>query len=155
MTVGAAPAGTGVAIIGAEALVGAARSDGTVGIDRFTGPELIAQAATARVSTVQAATARVSTVQAAIARVSIVQAAIARVSIVQAAIARVSTVQAAIAREVVARQVVARETADDRSPLVLAFAFCRWPRCIFCSAQKGKLEGGRRLNGPAAFPPIH
>jgi hypothetical protein len=118
MTVGAAPAGTGVAIIGAEVLVGAARSDGVVGIDRFTGPELIAQAATARVSTVQAATARVS----------IVQAAIARVSIVQAATARVSTVQAAIAREVVARQVVAREeTADDRSPLVLAFASCTWP----------------------------
>ena len=88
MTVGAAPAGTGVAIIGAEVLVGAARSDGAVGIDRFTGPELIAQAATARVS----------------------------------------TVQAAIAREVVARQVVAREeTADDRSPLVLAFASCTWP----------------------------
>jgi hypothetical protein len=95
MTVGAALAGTGVAITGTEALVGAARSDGTVGIDRFTGPELIAQAAIARVSTDQAAIGRVSTVQAAIAQVSIVRGA------------------------AIARQVVARGTADDRSPLVL------------------------------------
>jgi hypothetical protein len=43
--------------------------DGTVGIDRFTGPELIAQAAIARVSTDQAAIAQVSIVRgAAIAR---------------------------------------------------------------------------------------
>ena len=63
MTVVAALAGTGVVITGAEALVGAARSDGTVGIDRFTGPELIAQAEIARVSTDQAAIAQVSIVR--------------------------------------------------------------------------------------------
>jgi hypothetical protein len=81
-------------VLRAAGFVASPPPDGCSATICFRGPELIAQAATARVSTVRAA------------------------------IARVSIVQAAVAREAVARQVVAQETADDRSPLVLAFASC-------------------------------
>jgi hypothetical protein len=72
MTVGAALAGTGVAW--PEALVGAARSDGTVWHRPDSGLELIAQAAIARASTVQAAIAKVSIVRG----VAIVRQVVAR-----------------------------------------------------------------------------